>query len=472
MSRPLLERHLGIEIARPRVTAVLARTTKAPVRMLCAPHGGGTSTALLQYARAQAGTQVISLPPDASRVQVVAALADHAAASLTIVDHADAASPAGRETLFEHIEAHVPGGKRYVLGGSSRSRMHALALVARGIAVLIDASVLPFSADEIGELARGHHVAADAFDVAQLTYDTDGWPVAVAWIIRDAAEHGRTLSGALEGWRQRNGHLILEFVAAAHGDAPSARIFAAAIGSLADPASQRALERLDAAGYPLVRMRAGLRPYRLLMRRTADAKTEDAPAFTSRMTLTLLGRFACTIGERRVAFGRRRDQNVLAYVALAPDASVTREELLATFWPDASRAVASQGLRTTLCRLRRALADAAGADAGRYLRVDASVALDLAWVAIDARWFRAFVDRADADAAKGHRRAALEHYRHAERLYTGALFASEALEPMLAPYVAAYRDCFARVLAQVLDGGSSAVQEATSSSRSPIMTSI
>jgi len=441
--------------------------------MLCAPHGGGTSTALQQYAATHADARLVSLSPNATRAQVVTALEDHSATSLTIVDHADAASPAGRDALFEHIEAHVPGGKRYLLGGSSRSRMHALALVARGIAVMVDASVLPFSAEEIGELARGHGVVADAFDVAQLSYDTDGWPVAVAWIIRDAADHGRTLSGALEGWRKRNGHLILEFVSAAHGDPPSARIFAAAIGSLADPASQRALERLDAAGYPLVRMRAGLRPYRLLMRRPAEDTAEEAPAFTSRLTLTMLGRFACTIGERRVVFGRRRDQNVLAYVALAPDATVTREELLATFWPDAPRPVASQGLRTTLCRLRRALTDAAGGvDVARYLRVDASVTLDLAWVTIDARWFCTFVERGDAEAANGHRRAALEHYRHAERLYTGALLASEALEPVLAPYAAAYRALFARVQMQVMEGGASSAHDTTSSSRSPIMTSI
>jgi DNA-binding SARP family transcriptional activator len=122
-----------------------------------------------------------------------------------------------------------------------------------------------------------------------------------------------------------------------------------------------------------------------------------------------------------------------------------------TFWPDAPPAVASQGLRTTLCRLRRALALAAGSNADRYVRVGKSVALDLDWVSVDARTFRACLDLAAAEAAVGNRHAAREHYLQAERLYTGTLLASEALEATLAPSAAEYGELFEQLLAQLTE---------------------
>ena len=97
-----------------------------------------------------------------------------------------------------------------------------------------------------------------------------------------------------------------------------------------------------------------------------------------------------------------------------------------------SPAVASQGLRTTLFRLRRAVSDAAGCDAGRYISVDNSISLDLDWVSIDARLFRDSIALAQTEDANDNRSAARRHYLEAERLYIGTLLASEALEPQLA----------------------------------------
>ena len=87
------------------------------------------------------------------------------------------------------------------------------------------------------------------------------------------------------------------------------------------------------------------------------------------MTLNAFGRFRCEIGGRPVTFSRRRDQQVFTYVALTPDRRATREHLLEAFWPGLSHAVASQGLRTTLSHIRRAIAQAApGTDPERYFR--------------------------------------------------------------------------------------------------------
>ncbi len=401
--------------------------------MLCAPHGGGKTTALLQLAAQHPPAALVSLPAGASRARVTACLAKIAGSRLAVIDGVDAASPAGRRALFESIEENVARGQRYLLSGSSRTQMHVQPLVARGGAEIIDASLLAFTESEIRELAAVYGVANDGLDIQQLAYDTDGWPVAVSWIIRDAARDGRALRGALEIWSERNGHLLLEYVTTSHTDAVSSEAFVAALRSHADPAAQRAFERLEADGYPIVRMRARLRPYRVLARIACDVPAGEATdPVDGHLILKLFGRFSCTIGNQPVDFDRRRDQSLLTYIALAPGATVTRAELLSEFWPNVPPAVASQGLRSTLFRLRRAVSDAAGCDAGRYICVDNSISLDLDWVSIDARLFRDYIALAQIEDANDNRSAARNLYLDAQRLYIGTLLASEALEPQLA----------------------------------------
>jgi hypothetical protein len=455
----IMRRQLCAEIARPRVLDSLAWSDLAPVRMLCAPHGGGKTTALLQYAALHHDVLVATLPPQASRSQVMAELAKCSGARITVVDQADGASPAGTDALFEEIDTHWPDGRRYLMSGSSRTRMRLQPLAAQGIATIIDASVFSFDSTEIGALADAQGVATTEFDVEQLKYDTDGWPVAVSWVIRDAARNGRPLRGAFEQWRVLYGHLLLELVTGEYGDARSSEAFIDAIQSIDDPKSQRALERLDAAGYPIVRMRASLRPYRVLMQIAGAAPAAERAPPGGQLNLRLFGRFSCRIAGQPVAFDRRRDQNVLTYIALSPGATVTRAELLLTFWPDASRAVASQGLRTTLCRLRRALANAAGCDAGLYVFVGNSIALDLSRVSVDARAFRDCAELAETEDANGNVSAAREHYAAAEHLYLGALLASEAPEPQLSAHMAEYSELFKHVRARA---GALAATAATS----------
>jgi hypothetical protein len=442
---------LFVETMRPRILNTFARFDCMPVRVLCAPSGGGKTTALLQFAAQRSGAALITLPRDASRAQVNRLLTGIAGASEIIVDDADAASPAGFKALFEEIDANHARGRRYFLSGSSRTRVGVERLCSRGIAELFDAELLSFNSTEIAELAEAHGVAADAIDVEQLKYETDGWPVAVSWIIRDAARNGYSLRGAFEQWRDRNGHLLVEFVRSAHRNDESAEEFMTAIRSVADRASQRVLDRLDGEGYPIVRMRTSLRPYRLLTRLVGE--TDDAaPAIPvdDRMVLKLFGRFSCKIRDCTVNFARRRDQNLLILVALARDASVTRAEVLNTFWPDSPPAVASQALRTTLSRLRRAITEAAGCDADRYLRIDGRITLDLDRVSVDARRFADHIERAECEDALGKHSVARNHYLLAERLYSDALLSSEAVEPALAARVAEFRKLFELALGRLL----------------------
>jgi DNA-binding SARP family transcriptional activator len=141
-------------------------------------------------------------------------------------------------------------------------------------------------------------------------------------------------------------------------------------------------------------------------------------------------------------FARRRDQNVLVFLALAPNGSATRTELQKAFWPGLPASVAAQGVRTTLCRLRRAIAVIAGPDVDRYFASRGIVTLDLAHVRVDARRFREHVQCALLDEARGENAGRIRHFRAAERIYAGSLLASESIDPALAPRVAEYVGMF------------------------------
>ena len=273
----------------------------------------------------------------------------------------------------------------------------------------IDPGALAFTAAEVAELARVNGITVDEIAIERLVHETGGWPLSVAWILRDAARTQGDLRGAVVRW-------------SAH-DAPAPR---------------------------------------------ATVRTGSAGA---RLVLTLFGRFSCTINGRPVAFVRRRDQNVLIYLALAAGASASRADLLATFWPGASRAVASQGLRTAICRLRRALAIAAGGEGGEYVRSGSRIALNLDVVTIDAGRFRDAVARAQAEDAVGRSDGARTLYLGAQRLYRDELLSSEAAEPALlvpAAECGALLSFVQRRLA-VMDAAPDKPASGTSSSRSPMV---
>jgi DNA-binding SARP family transcriptional activator len=155
--------------------------------------------------------------------------------------------------------------------------------------------------------------------------------------------------------------------------------------------------------------------------------------------MTLFGRFSCAISGQEIVFARRRDRDILAYLALAPSGSVMRSDLLQVFWPTSTRTEALQGLRTTLCRLRRAIAIGGACSPDEYLHVGEVIWLHLDMFSVDARHFRRSLERADAEEARGDGASPLVHYLEAERLYAHDLLASEAHDGPLEPYVEAYR---------------------------------
>ncbi len=93
---------------------------------------------------------------------------------------------------------------------------------------------------------------------------------------------------------------------------------------------------------------------------------EIAPA-----QLDMFGRFRMIVNDREVRFARRREAQIVQYLALQPHGRATRAELLDVFWKDGDRQLAAQGLRTALSAIRGAIARCSGADAvERYFVTD------------------------------------------------------------------------------------------------------
>jgi len=420
-------------IERPRLAAWFTDTRPASVRLVCAPLGSGKTCAVQQYADAQGGTTgYVRVPAGADAAALRGIIARGGAFAEIVLDEIDRADADGYRALVDDITDGLIDA-RLVLVGRSRRRLQGHALVARGLAVACDPALLAFDAEETAALATLMRVLSDGQDVAQLLHDTEGWALATQWLVRDAAEAGRTLSDAFARWRERNGHLLLELVEQEGCYEPTA--LAAFCGALGDnwAGSQSEADEFEQLGLPMVRTRSGLRPYRILNRLARPAVAEHmTTAITPMMFVNVFGRFRCEIGGRPVAFSRRRDQQVFSYVALAPDCRTSRDDLLDAFWPGINRTIAAQGLRTTLSRIRRAIADVGPAiDPERYFETTGEVRINPRTVAVDVHRFVDHLEQARLDEARGSVDGAKHHYRLAQRIYVDRLLASEASEPCL-----------------------------------------
>jgi hypothetical protein len=408
---------------------------------------------LRAYAHRTPGVRYVEIQLGASVSDLRAALTRSPGVTEIALDGLDLAQPAAIDAVMTDLAIVSAAHPRVIVAGRARGVLGVQSLLARGLAVVFDSRDLAFDRAEIQALAERFGVWYTGHDLDELLHITEGWPVAATWIVRDAADARTGLLGAFERWAERRGYLLLEFVSDNLARDPAVRLSFEAM--LADEGSvtQSALVVLELAGCPIARLRTRLRPYRVLralMRPARGERTVDAEA-PKLLALNLLGSFSCAIGERHVSFTRRRDQNLLVYVALATGACATRIELLNAFWPGVAHAVASQGLRTTLSRLRRAIGETSGCDPEHYLHVDANVALVLDHVVVDARRFAEHVELGRLDDARGETDAARRHYRIATGLYRNHLLMSEAVEPSLQWYVKHYRTSFEATLTRMVE---------------------
>ena len=113
------------------------------------------------------------------------------------------------------------------------------------------------------------------------------------------------------------------------------------------------------------------------------------------LSLRLLGGFELETDGRRLTLPPRKAQALLAYLALRPGRSHTREALTALLWSDTTGARARQSLRQTVLRVRRAFAAAHNRG---FVVEGEQVRLDPAAVAVDVARFERLARQGTAEA--------------------------------------------------------------------------
>jgi DNA-binding SARP family transcriptional activator len=441
-------RRVSPEIERRGIAAWLASAADLPLRVLCAPVGCGKTIAVRQYverSRGGAAYVLVSAGTDPATLRALVAQIDAEEVVLDEIDRAEAAAAALVEDVHDGV---VP--RRLVFVGRSRRRMRVHALLARGIAKTCDPAAFAFDAREVGVLADATGVRYEQDDLARVLEETEGWPFAVQRLLDESLAAGCSLAEALTRRDGRDGEPLLEHLRdEGYADVDAVRTFRRIVSEGWQDA-QHELERLDQLGLPIVREQGALRPYRVFARTIARDEPASPAQHNGLMTLRIFGRFSCEIDGRPVAFARRRDQQLIAYVALAPEGRTTREELLDAFWPGVDHTVASQGLRIALSRIRRAIDEAApGIGHVRYLRSAGEVAIDTSVVRADVRRFVDHVERGRRDDERGNVEGAKRHYRDAHELYAGRLLAAEGPEPCLEEHAAELESRYVDVLGRL-----------------------
>jgi hypothetical protein len=461
-------------VRRPRLISILEATRSLPLRLVAAPVGAGKTTLLAHYLAGASGSAAylalahdetpesfrarlataLHLPYEpASFAALLAALATLAPLELG-VDECDRATSETREELAALVE-ELPEGISVLYGARARATIDRGRLLARGLATLIDAQTLAFDADEVASLATSLGVTHARTDAVRLCEETDGWPLAAAWVVRCAAERGAPLEGAFERWCATERRHLAAFVEQTVAETPGAdraNVVAAARGR--EPADSPRLAALEARGLFVRYVNDGLRPYRVLERVGIPTAATAPPSESAAALLAvrMFGRFEAKIGGTPIAWIRRREAQIFKYLLLKPGGSATRAELCEVFWPGTSAHAATQSLRTACSNMRKAIAQLVGhAAVDRYFTTDGDVAVPLDHAAIDVRRFIAHVADGDADLERGRTQEAFAHFRAAEELYVGELLCGDFPEPWYAPRAEMFKSLFRGVLERLAD---------------------
>ena len=446
-------------IRRPRLEDWIGRFSSVPVRLLIAPAGFGKTTAIISYLRhaepkgLYCNLRLGATAPDVwaaigaavqaecelgevvctSHEEVIRTLA--ACAPVELALDCNGALDADGVSAVSRLIEDLPEGVSLLFAGRSRTTLEVGRLVAHGMATLCDAERLAFDSTELRHLAEACNVAYANNDVGKLLEATDGWPVVVSGAIRKAAEDGCDLSEAFENWRNRYGHFFNEYVSAALENAPeseAALVRQLMAGSACRDAQK--LEALEMEGLFVIHDARGYHTLRALSRlRASHLSTPSRYRSTLPLHVRMFGRFQADIDQHPIEWVRRRDQQIFKFIALSREGSVSRNDLAATFWPNAEKHLVAQSLRTACCNIRKAIANIVGTDeVDNYFLADGDVSLNLNNVIVDVRRFVAHANDGDAQYQRNEPRSAYAHYRTAEQLYAGSLLLGEAPEPWFA----------------------------------------
>ncbi len=415
----------------------LDRHAQVPLRLVAGPPASGKTTAVGLWARARRDRRAwITLSPGATKVELCAmllcVLAPRNAATLhdalststkteIVIDGADAADPGAREFLAR-LYAEAPERTTFIYLVRSAGALDLLRGMSGGIATVFDGSLLRMSDEQVEALCSIHKITSKAPERLRLVHEAGGWAMAVAGSIRYAAGVGAPLDTAFVRWLESSRSFLGQLVEDALRAAPvsAADLFHRVMDG---GARDLPLHELAEAGL-FVDQIDGEYQFNPVIRSIGPSSQRVAmgPAIVH-----MFGRFRVTIGDQEVEFVRRRDRQILQYLALHQDGAATRAALLRVFWPDSEPQLAAQALRTACSTIRRSFAACVGRGAvDSYFRSESAVLrLRLDNMLNTADRFRAHVDSASAADEEGRTDAAFAHWAAAVRLHVSPLLSGE-----------------------------------------------
>jgi len=374
---------------------------EARLRVVLGPAGSGKTTAVALWARArrQPGPMWVTLPPRTSAEALLAliiaglfgypALTGPAAALVVVIDGIDEASEEARGVLAR-LPAFLPPHARLVY--LQRMRFELAAPDEAGRDAFAPPALLTFDLGEIAACADARGVPATPADCAAVLRATGGSADEVTAAVRFASATRTTLVEASSRVR-------------AEGPQPFEN-------ALFDGARGKSRPFVPVAAH---------------IPRRSPGSMEPA-------IVELFGRFRLRFGEREVEFVRRRDRQIIQYLALQPGGTASRAQLQATFWPGARRTDAARRLRTACSTIRRAIAACVGTE---YLDAYFHTAGDAVTLrpenTINAlAAFDEHLESAREARERGDLPAARRHFEAALRLNDRPLLSGEAPAPWIA----------------------------------------
>jgi hypothetical protein len=418
-------------LGRQTLWAWLDANAGVPLRYVIGQPGSGKTTAVASWAQQRRADVVwVTLHDGCSRRWLVAALTDALAnfedrACIVVIDDADRASPEARDFLSQ-LYVHAPEHVTFIYLARGFAAVDVTHGEQRGVVAVAAATQLRFIAEEVALYCEALDVPCTPLDTAWLATVTNGWAFAVSGIVRAAQLARRPLGEALALWRTANSPAIDRMVDEAARTAP-ARDAQELIDMLASdtPPSTSTLRRLERVGLFVERVEGRFESNVIVVR--SPAVSQPASDVVKPLVLEMFGRFRLLHDGVDVRFVRRRDAQIVHYLALQQHGRATREKLVRTFWPDTDSQLGAQGLRTSCSAIRRAIAAQVGNDAvERYLfSAPAQIGLRFESVVSSAHRFVLHAELATAAEARGSHAFAQAHWSAALKLYSAPVLSGE-----------------------------------------------
>jgi hypothetical protein len=418
-------------LGRHTLWAWLNANAGVPLRYVIGQPGAGKTTAVAAWAQQRRADIVwVTLHDGCSRRWLVATLTDALAnfderSCTVIIDDADRASPEARDFLSQ-LYLHAPERVTFIYLARGFAAVDVAHGEQRGVVAVTAATQLRFVTEDIALYCEALEVPCTPLDTAWLAAATNGWAFAVSGIVRAAQVARRPLGDAFALWQTANIATIDRLVDEAAKTAPArdAQELLDILDGESAP-STSTLRRLERVGLFVERVEGRFEPNPVVVRRSDES--QGTPAVATPLVLELFGRFRLLHDGADVRFVRRRDAQIVQYLALQQHGYATREKLVRTFWPDTDPQLGAQGLRTACSAIRRAIAARVGSDAvERYLfSAPAQIGLRFESVVSSAHRFVLHAELAAAAEARGSQAFALAHWSAALKLYSAPVLSGE-----------------------------------------------